>query len=71
LHDGELPVSLLKQAKLVITTTTLDGISTTREVKDLKFDASKVLVHKLPVPERLAMPECDLERRSRTTREGW
>jgi hypothetical protein len=53
-QNSELAMSLLKDTKLRVTTTTLDGISTTREVKDLKFDATKVFLHKLPVPDRLA-----------------
>ncbi|MEO6752186.1 MAG: hypothetical protein ABIP85_10440, partial [Chthoniobacteraceae bacterium] len=45
---------LLTEPKLTVTSTTLDGISTTREVKDLKLTAGGVLTHSLSVPERLA-----------------
>lgn len=47
------PAALL-EPKLTLTTTTLDGISTTREVKDLKLNATSVLTHSFTVPNRLA-----------------
>lgn len=46
------PAALL-EPKLTLTTTTLDGISTTREVKDLKLNATSVLTHNFTVPNRL------------------
>ncbi len=53
---GEVHVSpeLLTEPKLSIISTTHDGISTTREVKDLKLSAGSDLTHTLTVPERLA-----------------
>ncbi len=54
LHEAVLPLTLLHEPKLTITTTTLDGIETKREVKGLKLDPTAVLAHRLPVPERLA-----------------
>ncbi len=54
LGDLQLPVELLKESKLTIATTTLDGISTTTELKSPKFDAEKVFTHTFPVPDRLA-----------------
>jgi len=53
LHDAALPLSLLQQPKLTITTETLDGIETTREVKDLKLDPTGLFSFHLAVPERL------------------
>jgi hypothetical protein len=54
LGESQLDPALLSEPKLTITSTTLDGISTTREVKDLKLTAASVLTHTLSVPERLA-----------------
>ncbi len=52
--EAHLSPELLTEPKLTITSTTLDGISTTREVKDLKLSAGSDLTHTLTVPERLA-----------------
>lgn len=52
--EAHLAPELLTEPKLTITSTTLDGISTTREVKDLKLSAGSDLTHTLTVPERLA-----------------
>ncbi len=54
LGESQLDPRLLSEPKLTITSTTLDGISTTREVKDLKLSAGSALTHTLSVPERLA-----------------
>ncbi|MFO1485241.1 MAG: hypothetical protein U1F71_17910 [Verrucomicrobiaceae bacterium] len=54
LGETHLAPELLTEPKLTITSTTHDGISTTREVKDLKLSAGSVLTHTLTVPERLA-----------------
>ncbi len=54
LGTTHLAPELLKDPKLTITSTTQDGISTTREVKGLELSAGSVLQHKLTVPERLA-----------------
>lgn len=54
LGETHLAPELLIEPKLTITSTTHDGISTTREVKDLKLSAGSVLTHTLTVPERLA-----------------
>jgi hypothetical protein len=56
LRAGEVPIppELLVTPRLALTSTTHDGISTTREVKDLKLTAAGVLTHKFMVPERLA-----------------
>jgi hypothetical protein len=54
LNDVQLPLDLLKESKLTITTTTLDGVSTTTEVDAPKFTAEKVFTHKFTVPDRLA-----------------
>ncbi|WP_397384757.1 autotransporter-associated beta strand repeat-containing protein, partial [Prosthecobacter sp.] len=52
--EVHLAPEFLTEPKLTITSTTLDGISTTREVKDLKLSAGSDLTHTLTVPERLA-----------------
>ncbi|MDB6007511.1 MAG: hypothetical protein JWR15_4498 [Prosthecobacter sp.] len=52
--ETHLAPELLKEPKLTIASTTHDGISTTREVKDLKLSAGGVLTHQFTVPERLA-----------------
>jgi hypothetical protein len=54
LGESQLDPALILEPKLTITSTTLDGIATTREVKDLKLSAGSVLTHTLSVPERLA-----------------
>ncbi|QIF00218.1 autotransporter-associated beta strand repeat-containing protein [Roseimicrobium sp. ORNL1] len=54
LGNTHLAPELLKKPRLLVTSTTLDGISTTREVKDLKLSAGSVLLHNISVPERLA-----------------
>lgn len=54
LGETHLAPELLTEPKLTITSTTHDGISTTREVKDLKLSAGSVLTHTLSVQERLA-----------------
>ena len=54
LGETHLAPELLTEPKLTITSTTHDGISTTREVKDLKLSAGRILTHTLSVPERLA-----------------
>jgi hypothetical protein len=54
LGESHLDPALVAEPKLTITSTTLDGIATTREVKDLKLSAGSVLTHPLSVPERLA-----------------
>ncbi len=52
--ESHLSQDLLSEPKLTITSTTQDGVSTTREVKNLKLDATAALTHDLTVPERLA-----------------
>jgi len=54
LGEAHLDPSLLTEAKLTVTSVTHDGISTTREFKDLKLTAGGVLTHDISVPERLA-----------------
>ncbi len=54
LGESHLDPRLLTEPKLTITSVSLDGISTTREVKDLKLSAGSVLTHMLSVPERVA-----------------
>ena len=54
LGDARLDPALITEPVLTVTSTTLDGIATTREVKDLKLSAGSELTHTLNVPERLA-----------------
>ena len=54
LGDARLDPALVIDPQQSITTTTLDGIATTREVKNLKLGAGGELTHTLQVPERLA-----------------
>ena len=53
---GNEPVApgLLEDTRLIITSTTLDGIDTTTEVKSPKLSADRVFTHTFRVPERLA-----------------
>ncbi len=54
LGGSRIALELLQDAKLTITSTTLDGITTTSEVKSPKLAADKVFTHTFNVPERLA-----------------
>ena len=54
LGESQLDPALLIEPKLIVTSTTLDGIATTREEKNLKLSAGSVLTHTIKVPERLA-----------------
>jgi hypothetical protein len=54
LGETHLAPELLTDPRLTLTSTTHDGIATTREVKDLPLSAGSVLTHTLTVPERLA-----------------
>ena len=54
LGNAHLPPALLLEPKITLTTTTLDGISTTKEITDVKLDPAKLFTHTFPVPERLA-----------------
>jgi hypothetical protein len=54
LGESQLDPALISEPKLTITSTTLDGIATTREVKNLKLSAGAELTHAISVPERLA-----------------
>jgi hypothetical protein len=54
LGEAHLDPTLLTEPKLTVTSVTHDGISTTREFKDLKLTAGGVLTHDISVPERLA-----------------
>ena len=54
LGDAQVAIELLQDAKITLTTTTLDGISTAKEIKEVKLDPAKLFTHTFPVPERLA-----------------
>lgn len=54
LGEARLDPAILLEPRLVITSTTLDGIATTREEKNLKLGAGSELLHTISVPERLA-----------------
>jgi len=57
LGDAQVSLDLLKDPKLIITSTTLDDVATTREVKIAKLDPAKVFTHTFSVPERVARME--------------
>ena len=61
LGESHLAPELLKDTKLTVTSTTHDGIKTTKEFKDLKLSAGSVLTQEFAVPERLAMLTATLE----------
>ncbi len=52
--EARVALDLLKDVRLTIVSSTLDGISTTTEVRSPPFAAEKVFTHKLTVPDRLA-----------------
>ncbi len=52
--DARVAPELLQDGRLTIVSTTLDGISTTSEVKAPALEANKVFTHKFSVPDRLA-----------------
>ncbi len=54
LNDAQVSLDLLKDPKLIITSTTLDDVSTTSEVKIAKLDPAKVFTHTFTVPDRVA-----------------
>ena len=54
LGDARVSLDLLTDTKLTITSTTLDGVATTTEVKAPKLDPAKNFTHTITVPERLA-----------------
>ncbi len=54
LGDAIIAPSLLQDVKLAITSTTLDGISTTKDVTGIAFDPKRDETQKFTVPERLA-----------------
>ncbi|MEQ1851905.1 MAG: hypothetical protein ABMA01_09975, partial [Chthoniobacteraceae bacterium] len=60
LGESQLDPRLLSDPKLTITSVSLDGIATTREVKDLKLSAGSVITHAFEVPERTAKLEVTL-----------
>jgi hypothetical protein len=54
LGDARVSLDLLTDTKLTITSTTLDGVATTSEVKAPKLDPAKDFTHTITVPERMA-----------------
>ncbi len=70
LGESHLDPAILREPKLAITTTTLDGISTTREVQDVKLTAAHELTHTLTVPERLAQLQVTLSGKVDVLSEG-
>ena len=54
LGETHLDPAVISEPRLIITSTTLDGVSTTHEMKDLKLSAGSVLTQSIAVPERLA-----------------
>jgi hypothetical protein len=54
LNDSQVSLDLIQDPKLTIKSTSLDGVSTTQEVKIEKLDPARVFTHTIAVPERLA-----------------
>ncbi|HEX8309849.1 MAG TPA: hypothetical protein VF614_00935, partial [Chthoniobacteraceae bacterium] len=52
-HGHAVPIGLLEEPRLTLTATTLDGISSTEEISDLKLDDTNLFTHEFTVPERL------------------
>ncbi len=53
LGDVQVSLDLIQEPKLTITTTAIDGVATTSEVKIAKLDPAKVFTHTFLVPERV------------------
>ncbi len=53
-NDAKISMDLLKEPKLTLRTKTLDGVETSQEITDLKFEPGKDFTHQFKVPERLA-----------------
>ena len=60
IEDTQLPLELLENARLAITSTTLDGVVTASEVKIEKLDAAKLFTHTFTVPDRLLQLKAEL-----------
>lgn len=54
LGDAQVSPELLQEPRLTLTSTTLDGIATTSEIKEVKLDPAKLFTYRFAVPERLA-----------------
>ncbi|MEP6670826.1 MAG: hypothetical protein ABJF10_16835 [Chthoniobacter sp.] len=54
LGEAQVSPELLQEPRLTLTSTTLDGVLTTSEIKDVKLDPAKLFTYRLAVPERLA-----------------
>jgi len=54
LNDTHIPLDLLQNITLKLTSTTLDKVSTTTEAKISKLDPTKDFTHSFSVPEQLA-----------------
>ncbi len=61
LGESHLAPEMLKDTKLTVTSTTHDGIKTTKEFKDLKLSAGSILTQEITVPERLSTLTATLE----------
>jgi hypothetical protein len=53
IQDARLPLELLENVRLSITSTTLDGVVTTSEQKIAQLDSAKAFIHTFVVPDRL------------------
>ncbi|HSI12728.1 MAG TPA: hypothetical protein VK961_11830, partial [Chthoniobacter sp.] len=54
LGDTQVSLALIQDPKLTLTSTTLDDVHTTSEVKEVKLDPTKLFTYQFAVPERLA-----------------
>ncbi len=57
LGEAQVAVALLQDVRLTLSTHTIDGVATTKEIKDVQLDPAKLFTHTFPVPERTASVE--------------
>ncbi|MEO8352650.1 MAG: hypothetical protein ABI680_13010, partial [Chthoniobacteraceae bacterium] len=53
-NGAQVSMDLLKEPKLTLRTTTLDGVETSQEITGLKFESGQDLTHVFKVPDRLS-----------------
>jgi hypothetical protein len=70
LNDAQVSLGLLQNPKLSITSTTLDQVITTSDVKIDKLDPAKEFTHTIKVPERLANLTVELSAQVETISAG-
>jgi hypothetical protein len=70
LGESQIAPELLRESKLSVTSTTHDGIKTTKEFRDLKLGAGAIVTQEITVPERLASLTATLEGKVKILSEG-